>query len=431
MTRREFISSGLASSAVLAGAANRVFAEANAVGGAPGGIERDWDSPEVGRPYPGWRPGEMDLHFMYFGTGEAMFYMLPDGTTWVNDCGDRFRPHELKFIPRRPSPDLLGAEWAARYISRLTPSKHIDYLTVSHWHDDHTGGPDIRAKRFPSGREVCGVAALGELFAFGSYFDHEWPLTNAYGTAHVDGMKMTREFVGRASAENGMKVEPFRPGALNQIALRHDPGGRYSGTFSVRNLAANGVVWTGSGEETFDGTKAFLAAQGQARIMQNTLSMSFVVRYGGFSFYSGGDTNGRLCDESGAVIDFEERVAGLAGPVTVAKCNHHAARGSMGAGVVSALRARAYVANVWCPRHVTDETMRNMSSRELYPGQRFLFPTFLAEEPRERWTTADWWRDVAPAGHVAVKVAPGGGSFKVYVIRTVDEEMQVVAVYRG
>ena len=36
-------------------------------------------SDEVGKPYPGWKPGEMDLHFVYTGCGENMFYRLPGG----------------------------------------------------------------------------------------------------------------------------------------------------------------------------------------------------------------------------------------------------------------------------------------------------------------------------------------------------------------
>ena len=33
----------------------------------------------VGDVFPGWKPGEMDLHFIYTGSGENMFYRLPGG----------------------------------------------------------------------------------------------------------------------------------------------------------------------------------------------------------------------------------------------------------------------------------------------------------------------------------------------------------------
>ena len=426
MNRREFLG-GLVATGAMTGRTSG-GGDTRTPGG--GRIVRDWMSPEVGKPCPAWTEGELALHFLYFGTGEAMFYQLPDGTTWVNDCGDFVRPHETKFIPRRPSDERLGAEWMARYIARRTALTHLDYLTVTHWHFDHVGDPAL-AKRFPSGRIVSGVAALGESFTFGHYLDFEYPRTNVFGTADVPGLEMTRAFVRRAMAENGMTAEGFRPGALNQIRLQHDPDGRYAGLFEIRNLAANGVAWTGQAEDSFDGTAAFLRAARQDKIMQNTLSSSFRLRYGRFSFYCGGDTNGRLADETCAIIDYEARVARLAGPVTVAKTNHHSCRGSMGRETVSALRAQAYVNNVWCPRQVVDETMKNMSSRDLYEGDRFVFNTFLPDEPREKWTVADWWKDVAPAGHVVVKVAPGGGAYRIYVIRNVDEEDIVTAVYSG
>ncbi|MBQ5875504.1 MAG: hypothetical protein IIW60_06495 [Alistipes sp.] len=30
--------------------------------------------------YKGWKKGELDIHFIYTGRGEAVFYIFPDGT---------------------------------------------------------------------------------------------------------------------------------------------------------------------------------------------------------------------------------------------------------------------------------------------------------------------------------------------------------------
>ncbi len=109
------------------------FGALSAVGIAQGG------SAEVGRPYPGWRPGEMDLHFVYTGCGENMFYRLPDGTAILNDTGDFYRPRDLDQVPLLPSPDRLGGEWMARYLHRVYPEDAIDYAIFSHWHSDHIG----------------------------------------------------------------------------------------------------------------------------------------------------------------------------------------------------------------------------------------------------------------------------------------------------
>lgn len=72
--------------------------------------------------------------------------------------------------------------------------------------------------------------------------------------------------------------------------------------------------------------------------------------------------------------------------------------------------------------------MRWMSSRELYPGDRMVCPNFIPELPKQEWPDAAWWRDVMPGGHVVVKVAPGGGSYKVYHLEATDESMRVNSV---
>ena len=77
------------------------------------------DSPETGKALAPWREGELDLHFVYTGRGENMFYRFPDGTTMVNDTGDFYRPKEVKNIPWHPSRDLLGGERIAPTVAEV------------------------------------------------------------------------------------------------------------------------------------------------------------------------------------------------------------------------------------------------------------------------------------------------------------------------
>lgn len=139
-------------------------------------------SDEVGKPYPGWKPGEMDLHFVYTGCGENMFYRLPDGTAILNDTGDFFRPRDRGQVPLLPSPDRLGGEWMARYIHRVYPEKAIDYAIFSHWHWDHVGHATftssyegLRYRTTPDGRKINGFLCVAEEFDVKHYFDHEYP----------------------------------------------------------------------------------------------------------------------------------------------------------------------------------------------------------------------------------------------------------------
>ena len=100
MNRREFLEMVLASAAYT-------------------GFEGCASFDEVGTTYPGWKPGELDLHFIYTGCGENMFYRLPDGTAILNDTGEFYRPNDLARVPLLPSADRLGGDWVARYLKRV------------------------------------------------------------------------------------------------------------------------------------------------------------------------------------------------------------------------------------------------------------------------------------------------------------------------
>ena len=54
----------------------------------------------TGETYAGWRPGELDIHFIQTGCGEQSFFIFPDGTTMLVDCGDFYRPQYLRHVPR-------------------------------------------------------------------------------------------------------------------------------------------------------------------------------------------------------------------------------------------------------------------------------------------------------------------------------------------
>ena len=69
---------------------------------------------KVGSTYQGWKKGEMDIHFIYTGRGEANFYIFPDGTSMLTDAGD----HQASVPMTDPKPDLSrrAGEWISRYI---------------------------------------------------------------------------------------------------------------------------------------------------------------------------------------------------------------------------------------------------------------------------------------------------------------------------
>ncbi|MDO5582406.1 MAG: MBL fold metallo-hydrolase, partial [Planctomycetia bacterium] len=120
---------------------------------------------EIGAPLSPWKEGNLDIHYIYTGAGENMFLILPDGTSMVLDTGDRPSNQEDEF-PLLPNKSRLPSEWAARYIQRVNPfGKNIDYMMLSHYHEDHGGSDRVHAGK-TSGRGhdyyLSGLANLGE-----------------------------------------------------------------------------------------------------------------------------------------------------------------------------------------------------------------------------------------------------------------------------
>ena len=103
----------------------RSFLKACAAAGVTGtlGWEGCVSLPDEGAVYSGWKPGELDLHFVYTGCGENMFYRLPDGTSILNDTGDFYRPEDHQYPARGTygtqdsSMNLLGP-WVATFDRR-------------------------------------------------------------------------------------------------------------------------------------------------------------------------------------------------------------------------------------------------------------------------------------------------------------------------
>ena len=271
----------------------------------------------VGEPYRGWQEGEMDIHHIYTGNGEANFFILPDATTLLIDAGDHDPAFEDFPYMNKPMPDKSRrpGEWIARYIQRVNPQKQqVDYLMLSHFHNDHMGSIDSNGK-MTTGRnpdyKLVGLAEVGEWFTFGTSFDRGYPNYN-YPTqikdAHTDNYLA---FLKHHAEHRGLKQEEFKVGKLNQIALKHKPA-KYSKDFSIRNLAANGEIWNGKDEETtryYDLNPENI----EGRQNENTKSIAIRIDYGPFSYYTGGDLTGSVKDEKGEPVtgdfNYDERTS--------------------------------------------------------------------------------------------------------------------------
>ena len=369
--------------------------------------------------YPGWKRGEFDIHFIQTGCGEQTFFIFPDGTTMLLDCGDMYRNQYLQHVPRLPNAERLGGEWVSRYVQRLVPDRAIDYFVLTHWHEDHCGNPLLRAERSADGRLVCGVSRFAEDFDIRNYFDHQYPRAGVYMHRPENNVVISsmREWISHMKNKRGMKAHAFEVGAVNQIAMLRDRAAYPE--FEIRNLFANAVYWDG-GRGTVDYAPEYFRQRPDANgcIYENTLSLGLRFRYGDFTAYFGGDID---------YPDHERRLAPIVGPVDVCKENHHGCPSSMGAPFCKAVRAQAYMSSTWSPNQVTDVNLVNMASRELYAGDRVILPGYMPEVKRIAYAGREFMRDMLLVhGHSVFKVAPGGKTFELFVLTNEDESMRVL-----
>ena len=428
LKRRDFLA--MTATAVAGVSARPSFA----VGGSPASSA----DPAVGKPWGGWTKGHFQLHAIYTGAAEAMFLIYPDGTTMLIDCGGHAAINRGKLaVPVLPNGRRLAGEWVSRYISRVNPAKtDVDYLVISHFHADHTGSEGFHAGRTVDRRPdyfLSGVAQVAETIRFRKAVDRGWPDYDdpipLDPTDDEGSMGNTRKLFRYLIRRDGLKVEKFRLGAIDQFAPTKDVSA--CPEFSVRNLCANGRIVLP------DGLVRDLYAERIARthpktLNENGMSLGMLFTYGGFRLYTAGDFSDRWEMPDGTQFDIETEFAKVLPPVDVARTNHHGYK-SMPTPIVAALRPRVWFSCVWDQLHDTADTLERIADRAAYPGERLIAPGIFPAERRWEDVGKPFMKDIAPesfaGGHVVFDVPPGGKNYTVSYLRADDESMTVTGVY--
>jgi beta-lactamase superfamily II metal-dependent hydrolase len=357
---------------------------------------------------PGWTPGLLDIHHINTGRGNAAFLMLPDGTTMVVDAGDGGNPPP-RGTPPKPDASRTPGEWIARYITAMGASA-IDYGFLTHFHVDHMNALVDVARRVP----------------IRTMLDRAWPSYDYPAADHAEFQAAPfvryREYLQQGVARAARLV----PGRSDQIVLTREAA-KYP-AFQVRNIAANGEVWTGVGTTT---RRHFPPLDGLDRAnwpTENMCSQSIRLSYGRVDYYTGGDVPGRPRPGYPEWHDVETAVAKAVGPVEVAVINPHGTRDSTNAFWVSALRPRVWIVPVWSADHPGHDVLDRMLSTRLYPGPRDVFATNMIEANRiVIGPLLD--RLASSQGHIVIRVAPGGGSYQVFILDDSSESYRITKVF--
>lgn len=199
--------------------------------------------PPAGSP----KNGKLQIHFMDVGQGDGALLISPQGQTVLFDNGKR-----------------LNCDAPVSYLQQLGITK-IDYLIVSHYHDDHIGCTTEVLNKFPL---QTASYDRGGVYASGTYDKY---------IAKV-GNKRVLATVGTTVTLDSGSANPVR---IEIVALN-----------------GNGVVTTN----------------------ENDLSLVAAVHFGQFDAVLGGDLSGFKTDN---YEDIETSVGPKVGQVEVYKVDHH------------------------------------------------------------------------------------------------------------
>lgn len=379
----------------------------------------------VGDVFGGWQEGYLDIHHINTGKGECSFFVLPDGTTMLVDAGATARPKPRVTDPK-PDASRTPGEWISRYINHFLEDQHekkLDYVLLTHFHDDHIGELYPGLKSSKSGNYILtGITDVAENLAIGKLVDRNWPDYNYPVPLTEEYVQNYIRFVKWGVANKKFQTEQFNVGDNRQFVLLHHPE-KYA-QFEIRNLAANGHVWTGVGNAERSYFPSLQSLSPSEYPGENMCSIAFRLSYGKFDYFNGGDiTTGA----SGSWQDIETPVGLVAGPLDVCVANHHAYFDAMGVPFLQATRPRVHIVQVWSPSQPAANILARMLSTGTYPGPRDIFATNIMDETRVVSGRVDSMK--SQQGHIVIRVNPDGNSFRIYILDDSTESFRVKAVF--
>jgi beta-lactamase superfamily II metal-dependent hydrolase len=380
---------------------------------------------KVGDSLPLWTEGYLDIHHINTGKGESSFFILPDGTTLLVDAGATARPKPRVTDPK-PDGSRTPGEWISRYILHFLPGypeKKLNYLLLTHFHDDHMGELSPGLKTSKEGNFVLsGITEVGGNIPFDKVVDRNWPDYNWPTPLKASYIQNYIRFV-KWNVENRQVIAAqFCVGANDQFTLVHHPE-KYP-NFEIRNIASNGHVWTGIGSNERNHFPPRESLSPSEYPGENMNSIAFRLSFGKFDYFNGGDlTTGA----PGTWQDIETPVGLVTGPVDVCEANHHAYYDAMGVPFLQAVRPRVHIIQVWSPSQPAANILARMLSSGTYPGERDIFVTNTMEETRVVSGRMDSLK--SQQGHIVVRVSPGGENYMIYILDDSKENFKVLAIH--
>ena len=377
---------------------------------------------EIGAPLPAWMPGMLDIHHIATGRGNAALFILPDGTTLLVDAGAA--GDGLPQTDPHPDASRSPGAWIVRYLRRHGVTD-LDYALITHFHADHMGQLRASSPVDSTGSyRLTGITEVGNAIRIHTLLDRGWPDYSYPAPAADETMANYRRFL-TAQQKSGMVVQRFKSGSSSQLTLRHEAS-KFP-AFEIRNIIANGEVWTGSGEATRQLFPPLETIAPADLPNENMCSLGFRLRYGRFGYFTGGDLPGTPDPGFPPWHGIESAIASVIGPVDVHVVNQHGSMGEESEAFLQSLKSTVLIVPSWAPSHPAPDVLKRIMNSRWPPSKRFVFATDLREAAKivigQRATQL-----AGPPGHIVVRVDPGGDRYRIFVLDNRDERDLVMAV---
>ena len=390
--------------------------------------EKKKEGKYVGSVMPAWSVGELDIHAVNNGRGESMFYIFPDGTTMLCDAGGAIVPatHNIPGTDPKPSLAVPAGRVISNYVKHFLPEKSggmVDYFLLSHFHGDHMGEYNESYPLHESGLfRMNGITQVGVDVPFRKIIDRGFT-EEVVSDMNVGGktVKNYRSYLKWSEETYGTKYEVFKPGALDQISMLYGGEG-----VSVRNVAGNGYVWTGEGDSVhtdIPSNEELLSGPKDAMTPENILSCCFHLRYGKFDWFAGGDIQ-YTGKTKYPWKDIETPISKVVPNVEGMKACHHGTRNANGENLLRALYPDVFVVNAWRDIHPYNDTVKRLLG--INPSCQ-IYSTNVTKANLDRlWNYMGNFGSIQ--GHIVIRVAPGGESYRIFVLDDSDENYIVKSV---
>lgn len=379
---------------------------------------------EINAPLAAWQPGYLDIHHINTASGDAAFFIFPDGTTMLFDAGDVKAPeNNPEFFFLETNKKYTAGQIIAKYIQAVHPDgekTEIDYAVISHFHGDHYGKLTPQSATSSNGAYLLsGITEVDEIIPIKTLIDRSYPdydtpkgLSDYY--ANDQSFLNYLKYVDYRE-KSGRMTQRLQAGRRDQIKLKTDAYPE----FHVRNLKSNLFTWTGEGDNALERQHDYTPDLQNCGFNENPLSLALQVNYGDFDYFTGGDMTGF---DFRNLLDMETPIAKATGEMDVVTLNHHGYWDATNRYFMETLHPSVVVLPSRHDPHFQFDPLSKVADLKAH-----LYTNNLHESVSKLFS--DEFKNLTKGanGHILIRVLPKGEEFYVYMLNDDDFDLNVLS----